>query len=123
MGIPEPMTHTRVRIIGADAAAIRQLRAIAPARVDVVDEPVAEPDWILVATDGQRIESIRASGLPPFRVVEVPAISGSLDEPEVDALRRVLVKIAGIGVWRPEPSPVGVRFARLLVRQLTRARG
>ena len=121
MGIPAPMTHTRVQIIGADAATIRQLRAIAPARVDVVDEPLAEPDWILVATDDQRIDAIRSSGLPPFRVVEVPAISGRLDESDIDALRTMLLKIAGIGVWRAEPSPVGVRFARLLVRRLVRA--
>lgn len=121
MGIPEPMTHTRVRIIGADAAAIRQLRTIAPAGVDVVDEPLAEPDWIVVATDGQRNEAIRSSGLPPFRVVEVPAISGRLDSSDIDALRTVLAKMAGIGVWRVDPSPVGVRLARLLVRRLARA--
>ena len=115
------MTHTRVRIIGADAAAIRQLRAIAPARVDVVDEPLAEPDWILVATDDQRIEAIRSSGLPPFRVMEVPAITGRLAESDIDTLRILLGKIAAIGVWRAEPSPIGVRFARLLVRRLIRA--
>jgi hypothetical protein len=115
------MTHTRVRIIGADAATIRQLRAIAPARVDVVDEPLAEPDWIVVASDDQRNEAIRSSGLPPFRVVEIPAISGPLDESDIDALRTVLLKMAGIGVWRAEPSPVGVRSARLLVRRIARA--
>ena len=121
MGISEPMTHTRVRMIGTDAATIRQLRAIAPARVDVVDEPLAEPDWIVVATDDQRIEAIRSTGLPPFRVVEIPAISGPLDELDIEALRTMLVKMAGIGVWRREPSPVGVRFARILVRRLARA--
>jgi hypothetical protein len=120
VGIPEPMTHTRVRTIGADAVAVRQLRAIAPARVDVVDEPLAEPDWVVVAAVDQRIEAIRSTGLPPFRVVEIPAISGLLDESDVEALRTMLVKMAGIGVWRPEPSPVGVRFARLLVRRLAR---
>ncbi len=121
MGIPEPMTHTRVRVIGGDGVAIRQLRAIAPARVDVVNEPVAEPDWILVPTGGQRIEAIRSSGLPPFRVVEVPAISGRLDEPDIEVLRTLMVKMSGIGVWRVDPSPVGVRFARMLVRRLVRA--
>jgi hypothetical protein len=120
VGISESMTHTRVRIIGADAATIRQLRAIAPARVDVVDEPLAEPDWIVVATDDQRIDAIRSIGLPPFRVVEVPAISGRLDEADIDALRTVLLKMAGIGVWRVDPSPLGVRVARLLVRRLVR---
>ena len=113
--------HTRVRIIGANAATIRQLRAIAPARVDVVDEPIAEPDWIVVATDGQRIEAIRSSGLPPFLVVQVAAISGRLDEADIDALRTVLLKMAGIGVWRVDPSPIGVRLARLLVPRLARS--
>ena len=121
MGIPEPMTHTRVRIVGADAATVRQLRAIAPARVDVMDEPLTEPDWFVVATDGQRVEAIRSSGLPPFRVVSFPAISGRLDESDIDALRTVLIKMAGIGVWRVDPSPIGVRVARLLVRRLVRA--
>ena len=89
------MTRTRVRVIGASAAAIRQLRAIAPARLDVVDEPLAEIDWMLVATGGQRSEAIRSSGLPPFRVLEMPAIAGDLDRPDTDALRAVLVKIRG----------------------------
>jgi hypothetical protein len=113
------MTTTRVRVIGASAAAIRQLRAIAPARVDVVDEPLAEIDWMLVATGGQRSEAIRSSGLPPFRVLEVPAIAGDLDRPDTDALRAVLVKIAGIGVWRAAISPLGIRLAAVIVRRLT----
>ena len=37
------MTRPRVRVIGASAAALRQIRAMAPARLDVVDEPIAEP--------------------------------------------------------------------------------
>ena len=113
------MTTTRVRVIGASAAAIRQLRAIAPARVDVVDEPLAEIDWMLVATGGQRSEAIRSSGLPPFRVLEVPAIAGDLDRPDTDALRAVLVKIASIGVWRAAISPLGTRLAAVIVRRLT----
>jgi len=68
------MTHTRVRIIGADAATIRQLRAIAPARVDVVDEPLAEPDWIVVATDDQRIDAIRSMGADPVRKLVIPRV-------------------------------------------------
>lgn len=113
------MTRTRVRVIGASAAAIRQLRAIAPAQLDVVDEPLAEIDWILVATGGQRSEAIRSSGLPPFRVLEVPGLTGDLDPSDSDALRPVLVKIAGIGVWRAEISPLGTRLAAVIVRRLT----
>lgn len=113
------MTTTRVRIIGASAAAIRQIRAIAPARVDVVDEPLAEIDWMLVATGGQRIEAIRSSGLPPLRVIEMPGIAGDLDASETDALRTALVKMEGIGVWRTQESPLGVRLASMVVRRLT----
>jgi hypothetical protein len=112
------MTRTRVRIIGASATAIGQLRSIAPSRVDVVDEPLAEPDWIVVAAGSQRIEAIRSSGLPPFRVLEVPAIAGELDASDTDALRAALVKMAEIGVWRVEESPLGVRLATLVVRRL-----
>ena len=113
------MTRTRVRVIGASAMAIRQLRAIAPARIDVVDEPLAEPDWIVVATGAQRIEAIRSSGLPPFRVLEVPCIAVDLDLSDTDAMRAVLVKIAGIGVWRAEISPLGTRLASMIVRRMT----
>jgi hypothetical protein len=119
VGTPEPMTRTRVRVVGASATAIRQLRAIAPARVDVVSEPIAEIDWMLVATGGQRIEAIRSSGLPPFRVLEVPGIAGDLDPAGMNALRAMLVKIGGIGVWRPEISPLGTRLAAAIVRWLT----
>jgi hypothetical protein len=119
VGIPDPVTTTRVRVVGASAVALRRLRAIAPPRVDVVDEPIAEPDWIIVATGDQRIEAIRSSRLPPFRVLEVPAITGDLDPSDTDALRAALVKIAGIGVWRAGESPLGVRLASILVRRLT----
>jgi hypothetical protein len=113
------MTRTRLRVVGASATAIRQLRAIAPARVDVVEQPIAEVDWMLVATGGQRSDAIRSSGLPPFRVLEVPRIAGDLDPSDTDALRAVLVKIAGIGVWRAEISPLGTRLAAVIVRRLT----
>lgn len=112
------MTTTRVRVMGASVAAIRRLRAIAPARLDVVDEPLAEIDWMLVATGDQRIEVIRSSGLPPFRVLEVPGIVGDLGPADTDALRAVLVKMAGIGVWRAAESPLGVQLASMIVRRL-----
>jgi hypothetical protein len=115
------MTTTRVRVIGASAGAIRQLRAIAPAHVDLVDEPIVEPDWIVVATSDQRIEAMRSSGLPPVRVLEVADIVDSLEPSQTDALRTMLVKIAGIGVCRADLSPIGVRVARMLVRRLARA--
>jgi hypothetical protein len=113
------MTTTRVRVIGASATALRRFRTLAPARLDVVDEPIAEPDWMVVATGDQRTEAIRSSGLPPFRVLEIPAIAGDLEAPDADALRAVLVKVAGIGVRRAAESPLGVRLASILVRRLT----
>jgi hypothetical protein len=112
------MTTTRVRVIGASDAVLRRLRTLAPARLDVVDEPIAEPDWIVVATGDERTEAIRSSGLPPFRVLEIPAIAGDLDTADADALRAVLVKVAGIGVRRAAESPLGVRIAAMLVRRL-----
>jgi hypothetical protein len=115
------MTTTRVRVIGVSDATLRRLRTLAPARLEVVDEPIAEPDWIVVATGDQRIEAIRSSGLPPFRVLEIPDISGDLDGSEADALRTVLVKVAGIGVRRAAESPLGVRLASFIVRRLTSA--
>ncbi len=109
---------TRVRVVGASLSAIRRLRSIAPPGVDVVDEPVAEPDWMVVATGSQRLEAIQSSGLPPFRVVEVAAIAGDLTPPDAAALHAALVKMAGIGVWRVAESPLGVRLAGLIVRRL-----
>jgi hypothetical protein len=119
MGLSAVMTTTRVRVIGASEAAVRQLRAVAPARLDVVDEPIAEPDWIVVTTGDQRTEAIHSSGLPPFRVLEIPAIAGELDVVAVDALKAVLAKAAGIGVRRATESPLGVRLASMIVRRLT----
>ena len=113
------MTRTRVRVIGASTGALRELRTMAPAHLDIVNEPVAEPDWIVAATPDQRSEAIRASGLPPFRVLEVPPIAGPLDPQDADALRAVLVKVAGIGVRRAPESPLGVWLASVLVRRLT----
>lgn len=113
------MTRTRVRVIGASPSALRELRALAPAHVDVVNEPVAEPDWILAATADQRSEAIRSSGLPPFRVLEIPAIAGTLGPQDGGALRAVLVKVAGIGVRRAAESPFGVWLASMLVRRMT----
>lgn len=113
------MTTVRVRVIGASIHALRELRAMAPTHLDIVDEPVAEPDWIVAATADQRSEAIRSSGLPPFRVLEVPAIVRDLDRQDADALRAVLVKVAGIGVRRAAESPVGVWLASMVVRRLT----
>jgi hypothetical protein len=86
--------------------------------MDIVDEPLAEIDWMLVASGAQRSEGIRSSGLPPFRVLEVPGIAGDLDPSDSEALRAILVKMAGIGVWRSAESPLGVRLARIIVRRL-----
>ncbi len=133
MGIPESMMATRVRIIGASNSAIRRVRSMAPAGVDVVDEPIAEPDWIVVATGGQRIEAIASSGLPPFRVVEVPTIAGDLDAPDAAALRAALVTdggnrcVASRGVAvgraaRGPDRPQTLRMSRLPYRDASRRR-
>ena len=55
------MTRTRVRVIGASTGALRELRTMAPAHLDIVNEPVAEPDWIVVATADQRLSLIHIS--------------------------------------------------------------
>ena len=107
-----------LRIIGASGAALRQIRGSAPAGVDVVDESVAEPDWILVATDQQRIDAIRSSGLAPIRVLQAPEIVNALDQPTLEAMRVMLTKIEGIGAWRPGISPVGVRLTAIAVRRV-----
>ena len=107
-----------VRVIGASERALRQIRASAPAGVDVADEAIAEPDWILVATEPQRIDALGATGLPPFRVLHVPEIADDLDRSVQDALRTVLTKIEGIGAWRPLTSGVGVRLAAVAVRRI-----
>ena len=112
------MTRTRVRVIGASPLVMRRLRAMAPARVDVVDEPLAEPDWILVPDHAHRVEAIRSSGLSPFRVLEVPAISSELDPSSGEALAAALVKMGQIGVFRAGESPLGVRLASIVVRRL-----
>jgi hypothetical protein len=110
---------TCVRVIGASVTAFRQLRALAPARVDIVDEPLAEPDWFIVATDEQRLATITSRALPPFRVVTVPGIAGSLDAVAADELRVALLRMGAIGAHRTEISPLGVRLAAFVVRRLT----
>jgi len=109
-----------VRVVGASRDAIRQLRAIAPAGMDVVDEPIAEPDWILVATASQRLEAVASSRLPPFRVLEAPEIAEVNQSPS-DALRTALVRISGIGARRLREAPFAVRLTALIIRRLMKA--
>lgn len=107
-----------VRVIGASAEAIRRMRAIAPAGVDIVEEPIAEPDWILAATLHQRIEALRASGLVPYRVLEMPELAADLDQSDTEAVRTALVKMGGIGPWRSVGSPLGERIAAMIMRRM-----
>jgi hypothetical protein len=110
-----------VLVIGATAQALRQLRAMAPTGVDVLDEAVAEPDWILVATTNQRSEAVRSRGLAPFRVLEFPELASAIDRSGADGLRAALVKMAGLGGSRPLVSSIGVTLVRPLVRRSTGA--
>jgi hypothetical protein len=106
-----------LRVVGASRHAIRQLRAIAPSGVLVVDEPIAEPDWVLVATGSQRLEALALSRLPPYRVLEVPEIAGS-DQLPTDALRAALATMSSIGARAPVGPSLGVRIAAMVVRRM-----
>ena len=107
-----------VRVIGASPDVIRRMRALAPARVDIVDEAIAEPDWVVTATHDQRIEVIQSSGLPPYRVLEIPALAADFDQRHTETLRTALVKMRGIGPWRSVGSPLGERLAAMVVRPM-----
>ena len=107
-----------VRVIGAGPEVIRRMRTIAPAGVDIVDETIAEPDWIVTSTHDQRVEGIESSRLPPYRVLEIPALATDLDQPHTEILRTALVKMGGIGPWRSIGSPLGERIAAMIVRRM-----
>jgi hypothetical protein len=107
-----------VRVIGSSPEACRRMRAIAPAGVDIVDEPIAEPDWIVTTTHDQRVEAIRSSGLPPYRVLEFPALATDFDQQHIELLRTALVKMGGIGPWRSIGSSLGERIAAMVVRRM-----
>jgi hypothetical protein len=107
-----------VRVIGASPEAIRRMRAIAPAGVDIVDEAIAEPDWVVTATHDQRVEALQSSGLQPYRVLEIPALATDFDRLQIETLRTALVKMGGIGPWRSIGSPLGERIAAMVVRRM-----
>ena len=109
-----------VLVIGASDRAVRQLREIAPSGVDIVSEAVAEADWMIVATTDQRVEAVRSRGLAAFRVLEFPEIASELDAGTTDALRSALVKMSGIGGWRPLLSSIGLAVVRPFVRRNAR---
>jgi hypothetical protein len=106
-----------VLVIGASHRGLQQLRAIAPAGVDMVDEGLAEPDWVIVATNDQRVEAIASTGLTPFRVVEIPEIASALDESAMASLRGTLAKMSGIGASRPLLSSLGLAIVRPFIRR------
>ena len=107
-----------VRVIGGSANAIRRMRAIAPAGVDIVDETIPEPDWIVATTHAQRVEAIQSSGLAPYRVLEIPELASDLDQSKTEAVRTALVKMGSIGAWRTVGSPLGERIAAMVVRRM-----
>jgi hypothetical protein len=109
-----------VLVIGADDRATRQLRTIAPSGLDVVNEAVADADWVIVATTAQRIEIMRSRGLAALRVLEWPEITAPLDGPASAALRAALVKMAEIGEPRSLLSSIGVALVRPFVRRIAR---
>ena len=88
--------------------------------MDVVDEPIVEPDWILVATASQRIEVAASSGLPPFRILEVPEIAG-VDPSPIDSLRASLVKMFRIGAHHSRTGTLSERIAAMIIRRLMKA--
>jgi hypothetical protein len=107
-----------VRVIGASPEAVRRMRAIAPASVDIVDEAIAEPDWVVTATHVQRVEALQSSGLPPYRVLDIPALATDFDGLQIETLRTALVKMGGIGPWRSLGSELGERIAAMVVRRM-----
>jgi hypothetical protein len=109
-----------VLVTGASELAIGQLRAIAPSGVDIVNEPVAEADWMIVPATAQRVEAVRARGLAAFRVLECPEITTELDPSAADALRTALVKMAAIGGPRPFLSSIGLAMVWPYVRRTAR---
>ena len=112
-----------VLVIGASDRAVRQLRQIAPSGVDIVNDAVAEADWMLVATTAHRVEAVRARGLAAFRVVEFPEIAAELDAAALEALRAALVKMAEIGGSRPLLSSIGLSLVRPFVPRSTTLTG
>jgi hypothetical protein len=66
----------------------------------------------------QRIEAIRASGLVPYRVLEMPELAADLDQSDTEAVRTALVKMGGIGPWRPVGSPLGERITAMAMRRM-----
>jgi hypothetical protein len=106
-----------VLVTGASDRAMGQLRTIAPSGVDIVNEPVAEADWMIVSTTVQRVEAVRARGLAAFRVLECPEIAAEIDPSAADTLRRALVKMAAIGGPRPFLSSIGLAIVWPFVRR------
>ena len=110
-----------VLLIGATARASRELRALAPSGVRVSDETRSvSPDWVLVATGSQRAQAIEAHALPPYRVVEFPAIASDVDPLSHAEVRALLEKMAGIGAARPLLSSIGIAIVRPFVRRRVR---
>lgn len=104
-----------VRVVGASDRAVGQLREIAPPSADIVNDAVAEADWMIVATTAQRVEAVRERGLAAFRVVECPEIAAELDTAALESMRATLVKMAGIGASRPLLSSIGLALVRPFV--------
>jgi hypothetical protein len=111
-----------VLVIGASGPAFQRLRILASgvsASIDLVERRSGTPDWVLAATGDQRAEAIASFGLPPYRVVEMPALLSDEEMARTErAIRSGLQKMAGLGRAGPLTSPSGVSLARLVVRLL-----
>jgi hypothetical protein len=97
---------------------LRALATSVSSTLDLIDERgPASVDWVIAATSAQRAAAITMHQLPPYRVLEVPALlsESELSQAE-DVLRAGFVKMAGIGAPGPSISPAGVRLTRVLLR-------
>jgi hypothetical protein len=115
-----------VLVVGTTEPVLQRLRRLA-ARVspslDVFGErgPVVA-DWVLTTTAEQRVAAIASHRLPPYRVIELPALAS---EPDLarseDVVLAGLAKIASVGAPGPHLSPAGVSITRVVLRWISGA--
>jgi hypothetical protein len=106
-------------VIGSTPAQAHAVRSLAPLRSLRVrtNWTARRPDWILVATPGQRAEALRRYQLPAFRVMQVPALASTGDLQE-DPLRRGLARMIEVGPYHAGASSTGLAVTRRIVSRL-----